>query len=233
MLKKHPSLAVGEGGGTQLEARRGPPPWAPAGALWLIVLFLQAACATPGPAGRQREAGGRSGEQAAESEARAAPRELQPVLVVYAAEVEARGNTRVVAVTREEYQRAVAQLLQHHQVQGTPQEAAQGLLQAMPEEELLAEVYRERVLTLVPLSDKGTLVPEAEAALKAKYLRWCQPRDGGDCLGLFTDGPYLRTDDRRTLALALAFGGDPQQRRAVAPAARQELQGHSGRGPAG
>ncbi|MET0404027.1 MAG: hypothetical protein ABW123_16565 [Cystobacter sp.] len=109
------------------------------------------------------------------------------------------------AVTREEYQRAVAQLLQHHPVHGTPQEAAQGLLQAMPEEELLAEVYRDRVLTLVPLTDKGPLVPEAEAALKTKYLRWCQPRGSGDCLGLFTDGPYLRTDDRRTLALALAF----------------------------
>ncbi|MET0401533.1 MAG: hypothetical protein ABW123_03980, partial [Cystobacter sp.] len=129
------------------------------------------------------------------------------MLVVYAAEVEARGRTRVVAVTREEYQRAVARLLQHHRLHGTPQEAAQRMLQALPEEELLAEVYRDRVLTLVPLTDKGTLVPEAETALKAKYLRWCQPRGGGDCLGLFTDGPYLRTDDRRTLALALAFGG--------------------------
>jgi hypothetical protein len=137
------------------------------------------------------------------------------VLVVYAAEVEARGSTRVVAVTREEYQRAVAQLLQHHQVHGTPQEAAQGLLQAMPEEELLAEVYRDRVLTLVPLTDKGSLVPEAEAALKEKYLRWCQPWGGGDCLGLFTDGPYLRTDDRRTLALALAFGGVLDETRAA------------------
>jgi len=215
MVKKHPSPAVGEGGGTQFEARRGPPPWAPGGALWLIVLFLHAACAAPGREGRQGEGAGRGWKEAAESEAREAPRELQPVLVVYAAEVEARGSTRVVAVTREEYQRAVAQLLQHHQVQGTPQEAAQGLLQAMPEEELLAEVYRDRVLTLVPLSDKGTLVPEAEAALKAKYLRWCQPRGGGDCLGLFTDGLYLRTDDRRTLALALAFGGVLDETRAA------------------
>ncbi|MFY0576131.1 hypothetical protein ACN28S_18795 [Cystobacter fuscus] len=98
---------------------------------------------------------------------------------------------------------------------GTPQEAAQGLLQAMPEEELLAEVYRDRVLTLVPLNDKGSLAPEAEAVLKAKYLRWCQPRGGGDCLGLFTDGPYLRTDDRRPLALALAFGGVLDETRAA------------------
>lgn len=128
------------------------------------------------------------------------------MVVVYAALLEARGKTRVVALTKEEYQRAVAQLGHRVQVQGTPQEAAQGLLQAMPEEELLAEVYQDRALTLVPLNDKGPLVPEAEAALKEKYLRWCQPRGGGDCMGLFTDGPYLRTDDRRTLALALAFG---------------------------
>jgi hypothetical protein len=76
----------------------------------------------------------------------------------------------------------------------------------MPEEELLAEVYHGRVLSMVPLNDKGPLVPEVEAALKEKYLSWCEKRDGGDCLGLFTDGPYLRADDRRTLALALAFG---------------------------
>nr|WP_239470444.1 hypothetical protein [Archangium violaceum] len=59
---------------------------------------------------------------------------------------------------------------------------------------------------MVPLDDKGPLVPKAEAALRARYLSWCEGRGGGDCLGLFDDGPYLRTDDRRTLALALAFG---------------------------
>lgn len=89
---------------------------------------------------------------------------------------------------------------------GTPQEVAQRLFQAMPEEELLAEVYRGRVLGQVHLDDKGPLIPEVESALRAKYLNWCEKRGGGDCLGLFTDGPYLRTDDRRTLALALAFG---------------------------
>jgi hypothetical protein len=127
-------------------------------------------------------------------------------VVVFAESPQSHGNTRVVAVTAAEYQRAVQVLGPHFQLKGTPQETAQWLVQALPEEELLAEVYRGRVLTLVPLNDKGPLVPEAEAALKEKYLHWCQPRGGGDCLGLFTDGPYLRTDDRRTLALALAFG---------------------------
>ncbi|REG19063.1 hypothetical protein ATI61_12313 [Archangium gephyra] len=118
----------------------------------------------------------------------------------------AHGNTHVVTLTAAEYRRAVQELGTRFQVKGTAQETAQVLLQAMPEEELLAEVYRDRVLTLVPLDDKGPLQPEAEAALKEKYLRWCEHRGGGDCLGLFTDAPYLRTDDRRTLALALAFG---------------------------
>ncbi len=209
MAKEYRSPGAGEGGGTQLETRwgsRGSPRWAPAGALSLIVLFLHAACVTQAPMTSRGSGGVRTGTPAAEREARSAPRELQPVVVVYAGLVEARGKTRVVALTQEEYQRAVAQLGHRFQMRGTPQETAQGLLQAMPEEELLAEVYRDRVLTLAPLDDKGPLVPEAEAALKEKYLRWCQPRGGGDCLGIFTDGPYLRTDDRRTLALALAFG---------------------------
>ena len=126
--------------------------------------------------------------------------------MVHAALLEAHGNTRVVAITKAEFQRAVQQLSGDLQVEGTPQEAAQRFLRAMPEEELLAEVYRGRVLSLVPLNDKGPLVPEVEAALKEKYLGWCEKRGGGDCLGLFDDGPYLHTDDRRTLALALAFG---------------------------
>ncbi|HYO51232.1 hypothetical protein [Archangium sp.] len=141
-----------------------------------------------------------------EQEGRSALPQLEPVVVVQVELLEPRGSTRVVAVTRAEFQRAVQQLGGGLRVEGTPQEAAQRLLQAMPEEELLAEVYRGRVLSMVPLSDKGPLVPEVEAALKEKYLNWCEKRGGGDCLGLLTDGPYLRTDDRRTLALALAFG---------------------------
>ncbi|QRK13618.1 hypothetical protein JQX13_14825 [Archangium violaceum] len=50
------------------------------------------------------------------------------------------------------------------------------------------------------------LEPQAEAALRARYERFCIVRGGGDCLGLLEDGPYLRSDDRSTMALALAFG---------------------------
>ncbi|KFA94305.1 hypothetical protein Q664_03645 [Archangium violaceum Cb vi76] len=129
--------------------------------------------------------------------------------------LEPRGTTRVVAISRAEYQRAVQQLGSRFQVEGSPQAAAQRLLQSMPEEELLAEVYRGRVLSLVPVDDKSPLVPEAEAALRAQYLGWCERRGGGDCLDLFADGPYLRTDDRRTLALALAFGSVLDETRAA------------------
>jgi hypothetical protein len=74
------------------------------------------------------------------------------------------------------------------------------------EGEWLAEVSRGRVLTLVPLNDKGPLEPEEEKALRGEYDGWCARRGGYDCLDFYSDGPYLRADDRRTLALALAFG---------------------------
>jgi len=153
-------------------------------------------------------AGGRSQPPSTvkEHESLPAPPRFEPVVVVQVELVEPRSSTRVMAITKAEFQRAVQFLSAGFRVEGTPQETAQRLLQTMPAEELLAEVYRGRVLSLVPLNDKGPLVPEAEAALKEKYLTWCEKRGGGDCLGLFTDGPYLRTDDRRTLALALAFG---------------------------
>ncbi len=184
--------------------------WAGAGVLVVIALFLQTACVTRAPIEGRPEASGYKPRTApgAPREQLAIPGDshLEPVVVIEVDVLVPGASTRVVAVTREEYQRAVRQLGARLRVEGPPQEVAHRLLQTMPEEELLAEVYRGRVLGLVPLDDKGPLVPEAEAALRAKYLNWCEKRGGGDCLGLFTDGPYLRTDDRRTLALALAFG---------------------------
>jgi hypothetical protein len=102
---------------------------------------------------------------------------------------------------------------------GSPREAARELLNLSlpqpPEVETVAsagdwnlELYRGQVYTLVPERQAGLvrLAPEADEALHAKYLEWCVHQGGGDCMGLLEDGPYLRTDDRRTLALALAFG---------------------------
>jgi hypothetical protein len=169
-----------------------------------MVLILHVACATRVPASGHRA------QPLTESKAQGTrPEKTQhePVAVITVDLLEpGTVSTRVVAITRAEFQHAVNRLGGRLQVDGTPQEAAQQLLQAMPEQELLAEVYRGRVLGLVPLDDKGPLVPEVEAALRARYLSWCERRGGGDCLGLFDDGPYLRMDDRRTLALAIAFG---------------------------
>jgi hypothetical protein len=118
------------------------------------------------------------------------------------------GSTRPVPMSRGEFQRTLQGLARDIRMKAPPQEAARELLKAELEleGEWLAEVYRDRALTLVPLDEKAPLTSEEAAALRSDYLGWCEKRGGGDCLGLFTDGPYLRADDRRTLALALAFG---------------------------
>lgn len=115
-------------------------------------------------------------------------------------------DTRPVEVGREEFQRAMRHLAREGRWDVPPQEAARVLLEAGLEEEWVAEVYRGRVLTLVPLTDKGPLAPVEEAALRGEYEGLCRTWGGGDCLRLYEDGPYLRADDRRTLAFALAFG---------------------------
>jgi hypothetical protein len=101
----------------------------------------------------------------------------------------------------------------------TPKEAARELLRLSPPPpqgvETVAsrgdwtlETYRGQAYTLVPEKQEGPvrLTPGADEALQKKYLQWCERQGGGDCLGLLDDGSWLRTDDRRTLALALAFG---------------------------
>ncbi|REG33192.1 hypothetical protein ATI61_104482 [Archangium gephyra] len=123
------------------------------------------------------------------------------------------GSTRPVAVDKEGFQRAFRQLARDVHRDAPPQETARALLEAGLEEEWVAEVYRGRLLTLVPLTDKGPLTPVEEAALRGEYVGLCRTW-GGDCLRLYEDGPYLRADDRRTLAFALAFSSvleEPRQ----------------------
>lgn len=172
------------------------------GAMGLIVLCLHAACVPV--------AGMRGGRNADDSESRYSGSLVRVDAQVLIPSV----PTRLVSIPSAEFQRALRRLSGHLRVEGTAQEAAQRLFQTLPEEDLLAEVYGGRVYSLVPLDEKAPLAPQAESALRADYLHWCEGRGGGDCLGLLTDGPYLRTDDRRTLALALAFGavlGETQQ----------------------
>ena len=128
--------------------------------------------------------------------------------------------TRPVPISQAEFQRAFQRLSRELRLgEKTPKEAARELLSHWPQpsqevETLVSkgdwnlEAYRGEGYTLVPEKQEGPVVltPLADAALKEKYLEWCEGRGGGDCLGLLDDGPSLRTDDRRTLALALAFG---------------------------
>ncbi|WP_095989548.1 hypothetical protein [Cystobacter fuscus] len=127
--------------------------------------------------------------------------------------------TRPVPLPRAEFQQAFLRLSRDVKLGAkTPRAAARELLHLLPPPEgietvdsqgdWLLEVYRDQGYTLVPERQEGPVVltPAADEALRARYLQWCVPRGGGDCLGLLDDGPYLRTDDRRAFALALAFG---------------------------
>ncbi|WP_331118274.1 hypothetical protein [Archangium sp.] len=129
-------------------------------------------------------------------------------------------RTRPVPINKAEFRRSVERLTRGHRFIGSPKEAARELLKLAQGEELRevervamtgdweGEAYRGEIYSMVPVRQTGPvpLTPVAEVALGARYEQWCIVRGGGDCLGLFEDGPYLRTDDRRTLALALAFG---------------------------
>ncbi|WP_395841960.1 hypothetical protein [Cystobacter fuscus] len=127
--------------------------------------------------------------------------------------------TRPVRISRAEFQQAFLRLSRDVRLKRkTPREAAHALLsllESSPEATRLAatgdwklEQYRGQGFTFIPERQAGPVVltPQAEEALREKYLQWCEHQGGGDCLGLLDDDAWLRTDDRRTLALALAFG---------------------------
>ncbi len=185
--------------------------WASAGAFGLIVIFLFAACATRAP--RAVRSGG----------------EDIPLLDVVVMEP-GRVRTRPVLTTKAEFQEDIARLAHGRQVQGSPQAVAaamfelQGLLQQAGELKPVSDLEgagrftgewdpradggRGRMNALLPEEQWGPvrLEPRAETELRVRYEHFCLARGGGDCLGLFEDGPYLRSDDRSTLAMALAFG---------------------------
>ncbi|WPB78765.1 hypothetical protein KYC5002_06315 [Archangium violaceum] len=152
---------------------------------------------------------------------------LEGAVVYEVAVVEpGRGTTRAVPVSRADFHRALRHIAHQVQHEGkSPREAARewlkGQVEQHPEWEQLsetwvAEVYKGRVLTLVPEDENSRLKPVADEAMRDRYLLWCtRGRGGGDCLRLLDDGPYLKTDDRRTLALALAFGSVLEETKAA------------------
>ncbi|HYO70468.1 MAG TPA: hypothetical protein VEU33_30745 [Archangium sp.] len=136
------------------------------------------------------------------------------------------GPRRPVAVPRADFLRAVRENARQTQLNGkSPREAAlewlKGQVEQHPEWEQrsgtwVAEVYKGRVLSLVPVDEDSYLTTEANEALRRHYLAWCaRGQGGGDCLRLLDDGPYLKADDRRTLALALSFGSVLEETKAA------------------
>jgi hypothetical protein len=194
------------------------------GSWFLLVLFLQSACAigtphgsflagyrynslTPPSAPKQRVAA--TAEPGLESATVYVVDFMEPGAV----------TTRPVPIPRAEFQQAFLRLSRDVRLkEKTPRQAAYALLSLLgtqPDTPRVAvtgywklEQHRGEALTWIPERQEGPVVltPQAEATLKEKYLQWCAHQGGGDCLGLLDDDIYLRTDDRRTLALALAFG---------------------------
>jgi hypothetical protein len=136
------------------------------------------------------------------------------------------GPLRPVAVPRADFLRAVRENARQIQLNGrSPREAALEWLKDQVEQHpewaqrsgtWVAEVYKGRVLSLVPVDEDSSLTTEANEALRRHYLAWCaRGQGGGDCLRLLDDAPYLKADDRRTLALALSFGSVLEETKAA------------------
>jgi len=95
---------------------------------------------------------------------------------------------------------------------GWSRDSARWLLEQTLQADLFAETEGDRVLRMVPLGDDSPLATASNAQLVARYQRLCaQHYGGGDCFALLADGPLLDKEDRRTLALALAFGSVLQE----------------------
>ena len=202
------------------------------GGWFLIVLFLQSACATGTPRGsfRYRD-NSPTPTPSPKDRVAAAPEPGLESATVYVVDFMEPGAaaTRPVPIKKAEFQQAFLRLsLDVRLARRTPKEAARELLnisrQQPQDVETVAstgdwnlESYRGEGYTLVPERQDGPvrLTPVADEALKEKYLKWCVHQGGGDCLSLLDDGPYLRTDDRRTLALALSFGSVLDETRAA------------------
>ncbi|WP_395844631.1 hypothetical protein [Archangium violaceum] len=191
---------------------------------WALIVLFQFACATGTPQGSLLV-----GDRYNSLTPPPASRELlaataEPGLesaTVYVVDFMEPGAvaSRPVPLPRAEFQQSFQRLA--HDVRlgaKTPRQAAHELLSLLatqPDAPTVAvtgywklEQYRGAALTWIPERQEGpvALTPQAEETLKEKYLKWCAHRGGGDCLGLLDDGPYLRADDRRVFALALAFG---------------------------
>ena len=194
------------------------------GGWFLLVLFLQSACAAGTPHGSLLVGYRYNGLTPPSAPTERVAATAEPGLefaTVYVVDFMEPGAvaTRPVPIPRTEFQQAFQQLAQDVRLGAkTPRQAAHELLTLMPTQPdsptvavtgyWKLEHHRGEALTWILERQEGpvALTPQAGEALKEKYLKWCERQGGGDCLGLLDDGPYLRADDRRAFALALAFG---------------------------
>ncbi|WP_224244860.1 SitA5 family polymorphic toxin [Hyalangium gracile] len=116
------------------------------------------------------------------------------------------GRAEPVVVPKEEFQRAMRMVAPELHLTSEPRELARWLMEGELRAELRAEIERGRVVRLLPLEEGGPLEAASVAEIARGYGGMCQEEyGGGDCLGLFTDGPVLTREDLRTLGLALSL----------------------------
>jgi hypothetical protein len=111
-----------------------------------------------------------------------------------------------VVVSKQDFHRAMRRLAEEIPPTAQPMETARWLMEGELRADLRAEVDRERVVRLMPLEEGSPLEAASAAELGRHYRLMCQTDfGGGDCLGLFNDGPVLTREDLRTLGLALSL----------------------------
>jgi hypothetical protein len=118
------------------------------------------------------------------------------------------GDDTPVTVDKQDFQRAIRMLAQKLSLSDRPGETAHWLLEGELHTDVLAEVRGRQVLRLTPLDEDSPLVAESAPQMTRGYLALCQRQySGGDCLGFLKDGPTLKREDLRMLALALSLRG--------------------------
>jgi hypothetical protein len=117
-------------------------------------------------------------------------------------------DAKPVVVDEEDFQRAMRVLAPGIPPSDRPDETAHWLMEGGLQAHVLAEVRGRQVLRLTPLDEDSPLVAETAAQMTRGYLALCQRQyGGGDCLGFLKDGPTLKREDLRMLALALSLRG--------------------------
>lgn len=116
------------------------------------------------------------------------------------------GQPEPVELTRQQFQHAMRRLAAEVGPSTEPRELARWLMHGELSAELEAQLDRGRVVRLMPMEDGSPLEAASAEELARNYRRLCQvDYTGGDCLGLFSDGPVLTREDLRTLGLALSL----------------------------